>query len=1435
GQLRSSSSSSSDEQEAVQKRTFTKWINSHLAKHKPPFEVSDLFEDIKDGVKLLALLEVLSGQRLPCEQGRQIKRIHWVSNIGTALKFLEGRKIKLVNINATDIADGRPSIVLGLIWTIILYFQIEELTSNLPALQALSSSASSVDSMASSETGSPPMKRKVITKFQGNAKKALLRWVQSTATKRLGIEVKDFGVSWRSGVAFHSVIHAIRPELVDMDIVRKRSNRENLEEAFSVAENELGIPRLLDPEVYSIVQCFPYISLFVAARHNINTDRHKLIFQKALTSLNKHEHYTFQNQNAARVFLYESFMSRLLDWHIHLDKSLPGPLGVIGAWLHRAELSLREDIPIQQAHEETANIIHRKLEQHTEVLKNLEGHRQTFQQIHRDRSVNGVPVPPEQLQDMAERFNFVSTSSHVHLIKFEFWEMKYRLMALLMLAESKLKSWIIKYGRRDSVELLLHNYIAFIEGHKFFEQYETTFWTLKQAADSYLESGDPAEEVEGVNKFLSDATAQWKNLSVEVRSVRSMLEEVICNWEKYSSTVASLQAWLEDAEKMLNHSESDKREFFRNLPHWIQQHMDMNDAGNFLIETCDETVSRELKQQLLLLNGRWRELFVKVKHYARADEVDKLRKDYDDGIEALKAFIDLANERMNTPVQVSFLNIRTYLQDVEDIKHKVPSMEAAYKTATRNAQQLTKDLTEEEIARMLATMATIKDELSKVPERALPLLRDSQAMLPPLEEMEKHITGFYQSLEKASRITSSRDSEAPGDFKQKCQELVTYQQSCKKCLSVIDKNHQIILKSLDTSQNLKHLDTSLLERRITELQASSQGMVKETTEWKRHVEANSSLMKRFEESRVELEKVLKIARSSMTERGSPEDLLKKHTEFFGQLDQRVLNAFLKACDELSDILPEQEQQNLQETVRKLHKQWKDVQTEIPSHLLHLKVELEKCRLKASVQECQAELARENRSLPSMGSERLIKEHRMFFKEKGPQALCEKRLQHMEELRSKLPESEQARQTLENARTVFAEVREDIDSIHQKLMQHPDKWKEFNTRFSELSAWVTSKESQLRLLRNRAGDPSKFGQVKSTIEVRNKDEGNVSWLKTRLAALIEVCTESDTQRQGAALSKLSSDFKGLLTSLSESEKVVLAVSDCVQFREEVKTTLEELTQGQQELQSVTSKILNSESVREAQQLLLLHQQQLKRLRLKQKEMQEQINRGKQLQIEEGLEENLQEDLQKLDTTLSKMDQSTESQEKNLEVRMNLEVRIQVNTLLKRAAEIQLGPKNQSLLQDQARALSEQVDKVETGLKRDVKTLEGMKDQWDSFGSEFEAFSTWITEREREMDALKSSSTPLDQQICTVNERLKVLCNLEEKSQALVQFVSSGESARIKARLTQIGRYWEELKESVEHLNGQLEESSSHQTKFSANLQQVRVNMLFTAVLLKPYVV
>jgi len=52
----------SDEREAVQKKTFTKWVNSHLS--RVGFMISDLYMDLRDGKMLIKLLEVLSGEKL---------------------------------------------------------------------------------------------------------------------------------------------------------------------------------------------------------------------------------------------------------------------------------------------------------------------------------------------------------------------------------------------------------------------------------------------------------------------------------------------------------------------------------------------------------------------------------------------------------------------------------------------------------------------------------------------------------------------------------------------------------------------------------------------------------------------------------------------------------------------------------------------------------------------------------------------------------------------------------------------------------------------------------------------------------------------------------------------------------------------------------------------------------------------------------------------------------------------------------------------------------------------------------------------------------------------------------------------------------------------------------------------------------------------------
>ncbi|XP_045078903.1 LOW QUALITY PROTEIN: dystonin [Coregonus clupeaformis] len=201
-----------DERDRVQKKTFTKWINQHLLKVRK--HVNDLYEDLRDGHNLISLLEVLSGESLPREKGRM--RFHRLQNVQIALDYLKRRQVKLVNIRNDDITDGNPKLTLGLIWTIILHFQISE-----------------IHVCGESE--------------DMTAKERLLMWSQQMTEGYVGVRCNNFTTSWRDGRLFNAIIHKYRPDLVDMGRVSAQTSRSNLEQAFGVAER-LGVARLLDPE-----------------------------------------------------------------------------------------------------------------------------------------------------------------------------------------------------------------------------------------------------------------------------------------------------------------------------------------------------------------------------------------------------------------------------------------------------------------------------------------------------------------------------------------------------------------------------------------------------------------------------------------------------------------------------------------------------------------------------------------------------------------------------------------------------------------------------------------------------------------------------------------------------------------------------------------------------------------------------------------------------------------------------------------------------------------------------------------------------------------------------------------------------------------------------------------------------------------------------------
>lgn len=80
----------------IQQNTFTRWANEHLKTAGKA--IGNLETDLGDGLRLIALIEVLSGKRLPKHNKRPTFRSQKLENVSVALKFLDDENIKLVNI-----------------------------------------------------------------------------------------------------------------------------------------------------------------------------------------------------------------------------------------------------------------------------------------------------------------------------------------------------------------------------------------------------------------------------------------------------------------------------------------------------------------------------------------------------------------------------------------------------------------------------------------------------------------------------------------------------------------------------------------------------------------------------------------------------------------------------------------------------------------------------------------------------------------------------------------------------------------------------------------------------------------------------------------------------------------------------------------------------------------------------------------------------------------------------------------------------------------------------------------------------------------------------------------------------------------------------------------------------------------------------------------
>lgn len=260
--------------------------------------------------------------------------------------------------------------------------------------------------------------------------------------------------------------------------MKKASNRARLETAFDVAENELGITRLLDPEDVDVPKpdeksIMTYVAQFlhkypepkstgpdaIAAIQEEYTELLAWLIKKTqhlehLEQTNSlprdyKEYIAFKSEvdDKEKIYsklkhliesqslisiakeswfdvtrLWKKLQNQLMHWLWLLDSHLPGDFKFVGEWLAKAEhLIYCDEIP-EIMNEETAAIISRKLEEHKIFFADLPTVQQKFAQA--CQSPLAREVPSEQLNNMAVRLNDIGPKAVQRRVRLKFLEHK---------------------------------------------------------------------------------------------------------------------------------------------------------------------------------------------------------------------------------------------------------------------------------------------------------------------------------------------------------------------------------------------------------------------------------------------------------------------------------------------------------------------------------------------------------------------------------------------------------------------------------------------------------------------------------------------------------------------------------------------------------------------------------------------------------------------------------------------------------------------------------------------------------------------------------------------------------------------------------------------------------------------------------------------------
>ena len=163
---------------------------------------------------------------LQCLTGHRIDGINWKprnplvisANWSILFKFMDKEKIKLGGVTSLSLSQGLQKAHMALIWRFIQKYDMAEVIDGIE---------------------------------QHGGIDGLLEWMKPRVHDYRP-DFHNFTSDLTDGVALLALYDSIFPNDIDMNAVDPNKDKDNLQQAFDLFEDKLGVPQLIRPEVSSL-------------------------------------------------------------------------------------------------------------------------------------------------------------------------------------------------------------------------------------------------------------------------------------------------------------------------------------------------------------------------------------------------------------------------------------------------------------------------------------------------------------------------------------------------------------------------------------------------------------------------------------------------------------------------------------------------------------------------------------------------------------------------------------------------------------------------------------------------------------------------------------------------------------------------------------------------------------------------------------------------------------------------------------------------------------------------------------------------------------------------------------------------------------------------------------------------------------------------------